>query len=66
MHDTTHTWSANRINPRVQPIAEKHAILEIVSANSSRARFSHVFFSQSALAISAIKTMLAFHLAFCV
>ena len=48
------SWSANRIEPRVQSIASQQATLEIGSANSV-ALFSHVFFSQSVLATTAIK-----------
>jgi hypothetical protein len=45
-----------------QPIAVQHATLEIGSANST-ALFSHVFFSQSALATTVVlKATAAFHL----
>jgi hypothetical protein len=47
------SWSANPIEPRDDPIATKHAILEIVSANSV-ALFSHVYFSQSALTMTVL------------
>jgi hypothetical protein len=56
--------SANRIEPHIQPIAEKHATLEIGSANSITL-FSHVFFSQSALATVLLKVKVGFCLTTC-